>query len=54
MVTEYLHSPYILQHAEEIATMAIDLLSSIKQLKIPHKKEEHIHIRVGIHTGKCL
>ena len=44
----------ILQHAEEIATMGIDLVSSIKQLKIPHKKEEHIEIRVGIHTGMYI
>ncbi|XP_052083499.1 atrial natriuretic peptide receptor 1-like [Mytilus californianus] len=43
-----------LKHAEEIATMGIDLVASIKQLKIPHKKEEHIRIRVGIHTGPCV
>ncbi|XP_071146737.1 uncharacterized protein [Mytilus edulis] len=43
-----------LKHAEEIATMGIDLVASIKQLKIPHKKEEHIKIRVGIHTGPCV
>ena len=34
--------------------MGIDLVSSIKQLKIPHKKEEHIEIRVGIHTGMYI
>ncbi|XP_076086492.1 uncharacterized protein LOC143057136 [Mytilus galloprovincialis] len=34
--------------------MGIDLVASIKQLKIPHKKEEHIKIRVGIHTGPCV
>ncbi|KAK3105102.1 hypothetical protein FSP39_017320 [Pinctada imbricata] len=43
------------KHAEEIATMAIDLLSAVKQIKLPQTyKRRHIQIRIGVHTGPCV
>ncbi|XP_061196706.1 guanylate cyclase 32E-like [Saccostrea echinata] len=43
------------KHAEEIATMAIDLLAAIKQVFIPKTVgKDHIRIRIGIHTGPCV
>ncbi|KAJ8319770.1 hypothetical protein KUTeg_001357, partial [Tegillarca granosa] len=43
------------KHAEEIATMAIDLLVATKQVKVPGSNEQdHIEIRIGLHTGPCV
>ncbi|OWF40315.1 Atrial natriuretic peptide receptor 2 [Mizuhopecten yessoensis] len=42
------------KHAEEIATMAIDLLAAIKQVKVPHTNSDHVQIRIGCHTGACV
>ena len=41
-----------LQHSSEIATMSIDLLAAVKQVRIPHMPEEKLRLRIGIHTGK--
>ena len=40
------------KHVEEIATMSIDLLSAIKQVRNPCHPEQNIQIRIGIHSGK--
>lgn len=40
------------QHPEEIATMAIDLLAAVKQIKIPQNQYQCLNLRIGIHTGK--
>ncbi|XP_069105727.1 uncharacterized protein [Argopecten irradians] len=42
------------RHVEEIATMAIDLLAAIKQVKVPHTNSDHVQIRIGCHTGACV
>ena len=39
-------------HVTEIATMALDLLSHVKKLEIPHLPGTKLKIRIGIHSGK--
>ena len=41
----------VLQHVDEIATMAIDLLAAVKQVKIPHQPDEKLMLRIGLHSG---
>ncbi|XP_072021973.1 uncharacterized protein [Amphiura filiformis] len=41
------------RHAWEIASMALDLLSVTETFAIPHLPDEHIKLRIGIHTGPC-
>ena len=43
---------YNLQHGEEIATMSLDLLAAVQQVKIPHSPDEKLMLRIGLHTGK--
>ena len=45
---------FTLQHVDEIAAMAIDLLAAVKQVKIPHKPDEKLMLRIGLHTGRCI
>ncbi|KAK6965074.1 atrial natriuretic peptide receptor 2, partial [Biomphalaria glabrata] len=42
------------KHAEEIATMSIDLLAAIKQIHAPNVEDGKLKIRIGIHTGPCV
>lgn len=39
-------------HAAEIASMALELLESITTIKIRHKPNQTLKLRIGIHTGK--
>jgi hypothetical protein len=41
-----------MQHAIEIATMALDILGGIEKFQIPHKPDEKLKLRVGMHTGE--
>lgn len=40
-----------IQHAAEIADMALDLMNSISQLKIPHRNNESLRLRIGLNSG---
>ncbi|XP_022085768.1 atrial natriuretic peptide receptor 1-like [Acanthaster planci] len=42
------------KHAGEICTMALDLLSFVKTFHIAHKPEEHLQLRIGVHTGPVV
>ncbi|XP_022090161.1 uncharacterized protein LOC110979025 [Acanthaster planci] len=42
------------RHVGEIATMALDLRSAIRQVQIPHDPERKLKLRIGIHTGPCV
>ena len=43
------------RHAGEIASMALSLLSSVKDFAIPHMKNKKVQLRIGIHTGNdCI
>ena len=39
------------KHASEIAKMALQLMSTSLQFKIPHRPTETLRIRAGIHSG---
>ncbi len=39
------------QHAGEIASMSLHLLSAILSFKIRHMPEESMQLRIGIHSG---
>lgn len=41
-------------HATEIASMALELLESVKQFKIHHLPDRILQLRVGLHTGKMI
>nr|XP_022316872.1 atrial natriuretic peptide receptor 1-like isoform X2 [Crassostrea virginica] len=40
-----------LRHASEIATMALDLLSSVTTFEIRHRPNRQLQLRIGIHSG---
>ncbi|XP_048584263.1 atrial natriuretic peptide receptor 1 isoform X2 [Nematostella vectensis] len=42
------------RHAGEIATMALNLLSSMGNFRARHLPNRPIHLRIGIHTGSCV
>lgn len=39
------------RHGGEIATMSLDLLSSVDTFKVKHRPEHQLQLRIGIHTG---
>lgn len=41
-------------HAEQIATMALDLLHQSGRFKIKHLPEVPLQLRIGLHTGVIL
>lgn len=42
------------QHAGEIASMSLHLLSAIMDFKIRHMPEERLQLRIGIHSGPAV
>ncbi|XP_059474478.1 atrial natriuretic peptide receptor 1 isoform X2 [Neocloeon triangulifer] len=41
-------------HAREVARMALALLNAVLTFKIRHRPEEHLKLRIGLHTGPCV
>ncbi|ELU15764.1 hypothetical protein CAPTEDRAFT_103534 [Capitella teleta] len=41
------------RHVAEIASMALDLLSKVKEFKVRHRPDHHLCLRIGLHTGPC-
>ncbi|PIK46081.1 hypothetical protein BSL78_17074 [Apostichopus japonicus] len=39
------------KHAGEIATLALDLMDRLRYFQVPHRPEEKLQLRVGLHTG---
>ena len=42
------------RHAGEIASMALQMIDSIKDFEIPHLPGSFLKMRVGLHTGPCV
>ena len=42
------------KHASEIASLALGVLRGTSMLVIPHKPEEQLLIRMGIHSGPVI
>ncbi|XP_076459366.1 guanylate cyclase 32E-like [Babylonia areolata] len=42
-----------LSHAGEVASMSLHLLASISSIRIRHRPDASIKIRIGIHSGPC-
>lgn len=42
------------QHASVIASMALELLESVKSFEIKHRTSDTLQLRIGIHTGQSL
>jgi len=44
------------QHAGQIASMSLELLNAVKHHTIPHRPQETLKLRIGIHTGqrRCI
>jgi len=40
------------QHSEQMATLALNVLQELNQFYIPHRPNERLLIRIGLHTGK--
>lgn len=43
-----------LKHAYEVGRMALDLLSSVKKFKIPHRPDTPLRLRIGLHSGPVV
>ncbi|XP_073822176.1 guanylyl cyclase at 32E [Musca autumnalis] len=41
------------RHVGEIASLALHLLQSVTNLKISHKPNETLQLRIGVHSGPC-
>lgn len=54
MVVSGLPLPNGKQHAGEIASLALELLTNIKTFRIRHKPEERILLRIGVHSGPVV
>ncbi|CAH0384976.1 unnamed protein product [Bemisia tabaci] len=42
------------KHVTEIAAMALDLLYGSAEVKVPHRDNERLQIRIGVHTGPVV
>lgn len=42
------------QHAGQIASMSLELLNVVKHHTIPHRPQETLKLRIGIHTGPVV
>lgn len=42
------------KHASEIASMALDLMTVIENIKLPQNAESSMQLRAGIHSGNVF
>ncbi|XP_076457284.1 speract receptor-like [Babylonia areolata] len=43
-----------IQHAAEIASLSLQLLEAIRRFQIPHRPEDTLKLRIGLHSGACV
>jgi atrial natriuretic peptide receptor A len=39
------------RHAVEMAKMSVKILAAIRRFRIRHRPEDHLELRIGLHTG---
>ena len=39
-------------HAGEVGSLALHMLSLVKDFKIKHRPDKHLQLRIGIHSGR--
>jgi class 3 adenylate cyclase len=39
-------------HASEIGRMALELLQTVQKFKVPHRPNESLLLRIGLHSGR--
>jgi len=44
--------PNGMNHAREIARMALKLLNAVKSFKIRHRPDDKLNLRIGVHSGQ--
>ncbi|XP_002737538.1 uncharacterized protein LOC100375330 [Saccoglossus kowalevskii] len=54
MVTSGVPVPNGNKHVSEIASLALDLQTQVSMLSVPHKPQEKMKMRIGIHSGSCV
>ena len=42
------------QHAGNIASLALELLTEVKNFKITHRANDPLKLRIGVHTGEQI
>lgn len=43
-----------MRHISEIGRLSLALLSAIRTFVIPHRTDEKLQLRIGLHTGPCV
>ena len=41
------------RHVAEIANMALDLLTAVSDVRVPHLPDVKLKLRIGLHSGLC-
>ena len=41
------------RHASELAKMSIKIIRSMRRFRIRHRPNQHLELRIGIHSGPC-
>ena len=42
------------EHARQICLMALNLLQEVMSFRLPHRPQEKLKLRSGIHSGKLI
>lgn len=42
------------RHASELAELALHVISAINTFRIPHRPDDRLEVRIGIHTGQYV
>lgn len=54
MVISGLFTANGIQHAGHVSNMALDLACAVSHFHIPHRDNQRLHLRIGIHSGAVM
>ena len=43
-----------IMHAGEVGSLALHMLSLVKDFRIRHRPDKHLQLRIGIHSGELM